>query len=320
MLPGTHCLDGSPGAYYLRPPLSPSPPASSPFVIFHEGGGWCYGDANCYSRSLSDLGSSKNYPDLPPNRLPSGVSYEGAALFTSPAFATATIAYAKYCTGDSLTGMNFTVTMWNNTRLYYQGRLMLDALFASLMPRGLSTAAAVLYAGCSAGALTAYSHIDYLASLLPSTTMVVGLADAMYALHVPSFPGGEPFFAGMVEWGFTAFNSSASVNQDCLAHYGMARGAECMFGGQVAPFIKAPMLIVNSKHDTWQEVTILELNTTHCPGTIAKNGTITLCLPSYPKEEAFWVAYGETTAASVQQLPPRHGAFLTCVPFFYVIP
>lgn len=38
-------------------------------MIFFEGGGWC-GDVdlqstveNCYQRSLTDLGSSKKYPD-----------------------------------------------------------------------------------------------------------------------------------------------------------------------------------------------------------------------------------------------------------------
>ena len=105
--PGT-CLDGSPGAYCklaraggcawcgrsrerpaspskhrtnpnqtdLRAPLVPVSNPTATFVIYHEGGGWCASDSNCYERSLGDLGSSKGYPDLPPNTLPNTVGYE----------------------------------------------------------------------------------------------------------------------------------------------------------------------------------------------------------------------------------------------------
>lgn len=182
MLPGTRCLDGSPGAYYLRPPLALGMPST--FVVFHEGGGWCYGLENCYTRSLGDLGSSKNYPDMPPNELPPGVSYEGASLFAAPEFASATIVFAKYCTGDSWTSYNMTPSVFNNTLLYFRGRLMLDSLILSLVSRGLAQADALLYSGCSAGALTAFTHIDYVASLLPPSLTVLGLADAMFALNV----------------------------------------------------------------------------------------------------------------------------------------
>ena len=105
-------------------------------------------------------------------------------MFTSPNFASATIAYAKYCTGDSLTSNNNTASYFNNTQIYFKGRPMLDALYKSLMIRGLATANAVLYSGCSAGALTAYTHIDYFATLLPANVLLLGLADAMFALNV----------------------------------------------------------------------------------------------------------------------------------------
>lgn len=313
MLPGTHCLDGSPGAYYLREPLVP--PSTKPNVlIYAEGGGWCDGLANCYARSLTDLGSSKAYPDVAPNVLPPGVSYEGASMFASASFAPSIIAYAKYCTGDSLTSSNSTPSYYNNTRLYFSGRAMLDALVASLKPRGLAAAPAVLVSGCSAGGLSAYSHVDAIAAQLPGT-LVAGLADAMFALNVSAFPGDVPApINGMYKWGFEAWNSSAGVNQDCLAAYGVADGAACLFGGNVAPFVRTPLFVVNSKHDTWQRITILGLNSTRCPGTTAADGTITLCLPQYEAEGAFWAAYGRTEAAHLAALPPRHGGFLTNCP------
>lgn len=126
MLPGPgKCLDGSPGGYYLRLPLVPQAKPARTFLIYHEGGGWCANDENCYERAQGELGSSKTWPDLPPNRLPDTAGYEGASLFSSRYFANATIAYAKYCDGGSWASFNTTPTYVNNTRIWYMGRPML---------------------------------------------------------------------------------------------------------------------------------------------------------------------------------------------------
>jgi hypothetical protein len=312
-LPGTRCLDGSPGAYYLRPPTAPGPGPPA-FLIFHEGGGWCGSDDNCYARSLTDLGSSKNYPDVPPNAWPPGC--EAPGLFALPAFANAHIAYAKYCTGDSWTGSQATPAAFNGSSIYYQGRAMLDGLFTSLLARGLASASAVLYSGCSAGALTALSHVDYLATLLPPGLPLLGLADAMFALHAPAYPGppATTYLSGLFDWGFTAWNASGSVQAGCLAHYGVARGSECLYGAQVAPFVRTPLLIVQSRYDTWQGISIVGVNATACPATVAPNGSITLCLPQYSALAAYWEAYGAQLAGALAALPARHGAFLTNCP------
>lgn len=311
-LPNTHCLDGSPGAYYIRGPLTPGSPANT-FIVYFEGGGWCAGLENCFDRAQSDLGSSTKYPSLPPNVAPNTVGYEGASLFTSPSFANATVAYAKYCTGDSWTSFNATPSFFNNTLLYFQGRPMLDSLIASLLTRGLSAARNVLIAGCSAGGLTAYTHVDYIASLLAPGTFVAGLADAMFAFPFGAFAGGPSPIFNVFEW-VASLNSSAGLQQGCLNHFGESNASQCLFGGVVAPFVQSPLFVVNSKHDTWQEITVVALNKTRCPGTIAANGTITLCLPEFPAEGTYWVEYGQFMAASLAALPKRHGGFLTNCP------
>lgn len=59
------CLDGSPGAYYISEGTGDN---RNKVVLYFDGGGWCGGSdlantlENCYQRSLTDLGSSKNYP------------------------------------------------------------------------------------------------------------------------------------------------------------------------------------------------------------------------------------------------------------------
>ena len=310
-LPGPgRCLDGTFGAYYLRPPLYPVENPTSTIVIFNEGGGWCSTDGDCYERSLMSLGSSTTYPNTILN---SAWPWEGIALFNSTYFANATIAYAKYCDGGSWASFNNTPTFYNNTRLYYLGRPMLDAMFADLMPRGLATAQSVLYTGCSAGGLTTYMHIDYLASLLSPGTVLLGLADAMFAFHVPAYPGPGhiTYLEGMLNHTFFAMNATASVNQACLAHYGKGKGNECFYGGQVAPFVQTPMLVVNSKYDTWQKASIMGIQ---CEPVVSKTGQITLCPPSMQDEETFWKAYGDTMMGHASTLPLRHGVHFTNCP------
>jgi hypothetical protein len=49
------CLDGSPYGFYFQK----SKTGSTKWTISIEGGGWCYDEQECYSRSKMALGSSK---------------------------------------------------------------------------------------------------------------------------------------------------------------------------------------------------------------------------------------------------------------------
>ena len=96
------------------------------WIIFHEGGGWCNGDGNCYDRSLTDLGSSTKYNPQP------GAT-EGDFLFDNAPFLDHVIVYAKYCDGGSWTGLNWTTVMaptpQGPKQIYYRGRLVCEKSF-----------------------------------------------------------------------------------------------------------------------------------------------------------------------------------------------
>jgi hypothetical protein len=64
--------------------------------------------------------------------------------------------------GGSFTGaLSNPPIVVENTTLYFRGRGIFDGLFDDLFQsRGLAEAAELLYAGCSAGGLTAYVHAD----------------------------------------------------------------------------------------------------------------------------------------------------------------
>jgi hypothetical protein len=54
---GAVCLDGSPAAYYVRYEAE-----RQKIFVYQQGGGWCYSDDDCESRSKTSLGSSTKYP------------------------------------------------------------------------------------------------------------------------------------------------------------------------------------------------------------------------------------------------------------------
>ena len=317
---GAVCLDGSPAAYYIRPPLvPPPPPAPNQWLVFNEGGGWCNGDANCFSRSTTDLGSSARYPAGTP------VGAEAADMFDAlPAF---TVVYAKYCDGSSMTSDRDDVVLYQGNAsqpVWYRGRRVRDALLDDLLAtRGLADASALLWAGCSAGALTAYSHVDWVAARVPATITTVGMGDAMFSLQWKDYADrtsavSHSYYTTQFTWGFDAWNASGAVNQACRAHFSNASDAwVCFHGATAMRFVKTPTLVVNSKYDTWQERGVLGLNTTECPGSVDASGNVTLCKDGSAEsvdQHAYWLEYGEAMLKAVGQIDKRHGAFLTNCP------
>eukprot|EP00040_Diaphanoeca_grandis_P020239 m.107608 g.107608 ORF g.107608 m.107608 type:complete len:416 (+) comp27811_c2_seq1:300-1547(+) len=298
---GAVCLDGSPGAYYIRT-ANAAGVAADPkkWVIFMEGGGWCASDSNCLSRSLTNLGSSKAYPAIPGGM-------EGTGLFET--FSTATVVYAKYCDGGSWTGALTTkpVKVGNQT-IYYRGRGMLDGLFDSLIEtQGMNKAEELLWTGCSAGGLTTYIHADWVAQQMkervPSAT-VVALADAMFSLNTLDFQGSSQW-PEFMQFVYFAMNSTASVNQACVMYmaetYGVPKGNtsegwRCMFGSAVGKFVQTPLFVLNSKYDTWQAKRI-----------IGANCSISQCDPAL---QTFWVKYGQEMVRLLDELPARHGVYV----------
>ena len=67
-------LDGSPYGVYFAKSRSGK---SSKWTVSIEGGGWCYGEASCLSRSTTNLGSSRAWPKaLPFSPEPYGVHFK----------------------------------------------------------------------------------------------------------------------------------------------------------------------------------------------------------------------------------------------------
>lgn len=93
------CLDGSQPAYYIHRGIGTG---KYKWLVFFEGGGWCYDLKQCYLRSKTVLGSSKNYRSrMTAEELRFYFSGSKAA---NPAMHNWNIVYVRYCDGGSYAG------------------------------------------------------------------------------------------------------------------------------------------------------------------------------------------------------------------------
>ena len=82
---GGRCLDGSMAGYYFRQG------SADTFTIFLKGGGACYSEATCTTRSKSPLGSSNQW-----SQSMAGFGLQSEDCSENPGFCNATAVYLKW--------------------------------------------------------------------------------------------------------------------------------------------------------------------------------------------------------------------------------
>ena len=140
--------------------------------------------------------------------------------------------------------------------LYYRGRATLDALLRDLVAKhGLASALALVVTGSSAGGLSTYVHVDWLAAALPGVS-VVGVPDAGFFPLSPAFNGEYTFTTETLDWMVTAFNisSAAQVNGACFESTASGALSNCLSAPMFYPRIESPLFVVNSMED-WAQLT-----------------------------------------------------------------
>lgn len=245
---GARCLDGTPGAYYYRKGVGTG---ADKWYIHHQGGGWCESLDDCLGRSKTGLGSSTGYG--PTSGM--GGGYFSPLPSDNPMMYNWNMVLLNYCDGGSFSGNNETVTVYQNTSLYFRGKRVREAAYASLLASGLDKATDVVISGCSAGGLATFLHtdqwcdalgedaplakcvgmpdsgffLDYQSTKVPgldvveqASSKVPGLdvveqASSRRGRQLTTAPGN--YHAGL-KWCFETFNATAGVNQDCIAAHG----------------------------------------------------------------------------------------------------
>lgn len=249
---GAKCLDGTPPAYYVW-----SGNESKKFVIFLEGGGWCFTDVECVSRSRGGLGSSKGYA----HQMADAGGIMSMNSTENPYFANFTKVFVKYCDGSSFTGNRVSTSNVNGEEIWYRGRPNLDAVLEQLSSdHNVNEAVELVLSGGSAGGLAVYLNLDHVAAKLPSTH-VVGFPDAGYFADLPNTKGSF-VYRSYFQTADPIWNSTASggTNARCLRKYsGTSDVWKCLMAQYVAEFMVTPFFVINAAIDVYQVQHILEV-------------------------------------------------------------
>lgn len=246
-------------------------------MIHFMGGGWCTSLDDCVGRSKTDLGSSKSFAKDKDSILG---SWDGGVhgLFSSdpsvnPQWANWTKVYVRYCDGASFGGSVAAPVKVGEDTIYFRGRQVLDAVLQHLLSSGLSEAPAFLVNGCSAGGLSVWLHLDYIASQMPSGMDVRGVPECGFFMDLPKYDG-TPSYTPLYQTVDKMQNvtGSESANTDCIkANSGQEW--RCFMAQYTLPHIKTPFFAVNSVYDAWQAGNIVRISS-DCGEDMAK------CSPS----------------------------------------
>ncbi len=257
----------------LAPPTSPN---KDRWVIDIQGGAWCQDVASCASRAYNPsncyLGSSNSScfnadgercenksESMQFSCLPAcnGARWCGGLLVNASASNPLSHDWNQvlfpYHDGQSFMGdrEDPIVTTFNGQQvpLYFRGRRnFLAAVDYLLHALGMSGAAEVGLTGNSAGGLATYYHADVLASLLPPSTSVWAAPDSgFFVANLPGHPSWAEGLLAMVRMS----NASSALNPACAASQRAAGvdPARCAFPEVLAPFIKTPLFVMNSRYD-----------------------------------------------------------------------
>jgi len=243
---GAMCLDGSPAAYYFH--AASKPEDSDKWVLFFEGGGWCYEEEDCAERATTELGSSTQMSKTTDWK--NGILSEDPSV--NPDFYTWNHVVFAYCDGASFTGAADKPVVVDNKKIYFRGLYNMKAIVQDLLDNhGLDKATQVILGGESAGGLSAFIHADQIAEMLPLTVQRYKAIPMSGLFFRHDNVNGEAVYEDQLRYVFRMQNSSAGVDPHCLLAKSPMYMHLCMFGEETIKSTQTPMFVMNSIYDKW---------------------------------------------------------------------
>lgn len=240
----TVCNDGTRGGYYFGKALDPQ--QTDIWVIHLPGGGQCYDEQSCNSRSKG-LMSSKNFDSK---------IYVQGFLDKSPAKTPlwgANKAYLAYCSSDGYMGdVGASDDTWG---YHFRGQRLVAALFQAIKDdHNFNNASIVYLTGTSAGARGMMTLVDQLVStVLPPTATAVALLDSPYYLDIQPYSAQSKGFQYQEQQKYALFNTTGILSDECVAAYpSPSEQWKCQFGQYRMPFVKTPYFVIASQYDSYQ--------------------------------------------------------------------
>ena len=235
-------LDGS--RYGIAVCLSPTSKANWTFST--DGGGWCYDEVSCYSRSFTTLGSNKTWPG------------EATSMSCDP-FTTQNSARLFY--GDGASRSGFRREAWPvpgspGQVMYFRGAASFDSALDLLLKLGMSEAELIIFTGGSAGGLTVFLHLDHVMERMKTEApkaRVVGEPVCGFFIDTDN-DGYQPAnitYTLQMKYVYNMQNASGSLSPQCQDHFGVDAW-KCIMAPYAAQFVTTPWFALQSRFDKWQ--------------------------------------------------------------------
>ena len=329
--PAALCLDGSPGAYQVKPGAGAN---ATKFVLFFQGGGWAMSPADIRFRAGTALGSTRG--DVPNDMWASEDLLTGDAA-RNPHFATWTSVGFRYCDGSSFSSHVDAPLVVESTPLFLRGHDILAAALDQLLspaPGGgapsLAAATEVVVAGGSAGGLSVFLHLDYVAGRVRAANpraAVAGVANDGFFIDGASIWGGRHFLTEVFQRVVAMGNVTrpAQVNGACMQAHAPPLQWQCFMAEYTLPFLATRVFMFNSFEDQWQAQEMLSPNmsTADAPGGVVQWAPFVPCTHApasgcnatqYAQWQGMSAQFLARARAAAAAAPVAHGAFLTSCP------
>eukprot|EP00040_Diaphanoeca_grandis_P017723 m.92926 g.92926 ORF g.92926 m.92926 type:complete len:430 (-) comp26585_c1_seq1:267-1556(-) len=302
---GAKQLDGSAPIYLIR-----RNPASTKWLLFLEGGGWCFGPtaestiASCAGRA----GFKPSSDTQKESRLSDPADYGGILgenCTTNPDFCEWNFVFLHYKDGASFGSNRVDPIMVKNgkaeAKMWMRGRPSFNAIIAHLHSAyGMTEATEVILSGGSAGGLAVFYNLDHLGSLLGPNVKLTGMPDAGFFLDAQDTSGvysyRNNFIGADPVWNVTG---SGGTNIACLAANPTEKW-KCLMAQYIVPHLKTPIYVMNSAYDAYQ---LPNIRKSPCPVSTA----------SKPCNQTDALAYGalfKQTVRVVLETNPANGVFV----------
>eukprot|EP01084_Bolivina_argentea_P136190 239866_1 len=257
---GAVCLDGGPADFYFA-----QGEESTKYILFFQGGGWCWNEADCFSRRNTSLGTTKN--DASTYNL-NKISQLQNSKSANPLMYNWNKAYFRYCDGMSYAGdVTNPIVNANNSseKMYYRGKRILNAFFESLLSNySMDKATDVVIGGSSAGGLAVFLHSNYFANNFFNLTQtkLVMTPDVGFFIEYNGY-NGKTNWANNMRYIYKMQNISSSIIDPTCFNNKNWNNSECVFAQNIAGDNVIPTFILNSEYDAYQAVNILGTGTSN---------------------------------------------------------
>ena len=220
------------------------------WLIYLEGGLWCYDEPSCRVRAQQTpfYVSSVHWPivqslggifDDDPKRNPLARAHK---------------VYVGYCSSDAWSGNIGAADV--SFGFNFRGQHNIAATIATLQAEaglGASANTRVLFGGCSAGARGAMFNLDYVGQYLPATAQLLGFLDSPMWVDIEPLDPSTESLINQTQLIVPLVNATGRIGPLCAAAYpDPSDHWRCFFGEFRLPYITTPYLLSASQFDKYQ--------------------------------------------------------------------